>query len=69
MMQIAEEIAEIFADKFESLYQSVFTDSTEMDTIKYDIKNFIVNDDSVNECSMSFRDINIAIKKPNKRTR
>ncbi len=36
-----EEIAEIYADKFESLYQSIPTDSTEMGSIK--IKNLINN--------------------------
>ncbi len=61
-----EEIAEIFADKFESLYQSIPTDSTEMGSIKDEIKNLIINY-SVNECNVSFRDIDTAIKKLNKR--
>ncbi len=62
-----EEIAEIFADKFESLYKSIPTDSTEMDSIKDEIKNLIINEDSVNECNVHFRDIDTAIKKHNKR--
>ncbi len=62
-----EEIAEIFADKYESLYQCVPTDSTEIDSIKNEIKNIIINEDSVNEYNVSFRDIDLAIKKLNKR--
>ncbi len=62
-----EEIADIFADKFESLYQSIPTDSTEMGSIKDEIKNLIINEDSVYECNESFRDIDTAIKKLNKR--
>ncbi len=42
-----QEIAEIFADKFESLYKSIHTDSTEMGSIKDEIKNLIINEDSV----------------------
>ncbi len=61
-----EEVAEIFAEKFESLYQSIPTDSTEMGSIKDEIKNLIINEDSVNECNVSFRDIDMAIKKLNK---
>ncbi len=41
-----EEIAEIFANTFESLYQSIPTDSTEMGRIKDEIKNRIINEDS-----------------------
>ncbi len=58
-----EEIAEIVADKFESLYQSIPTDSTEMGSIKDEIKNLNINKDSVNECNVSFRDINTTMKK------
>ncbi len=61
-----EEIAEIFADKFKSLYQSIPTDFTEMGSIKHQIKNLIINEDSVNECNVCFRDIDTAIKKLNK---
>ncbi len=62
-----EEIAEIFADKFESLYKSIPTDSTEMGSIENEIKKLIINEDSVNECNVSFRDIHMAIKNLNKR--
>ncbi len=62
-----EEIAAIFADKFESLYQSIPNDSTEMGSIKDEIKNLIINEDSVNECNVSFRDIDTTVKKLNKR--
>ncbi len=62
-----EEIAEIIADKFESLYQSLPTDSRERGSIKDEINLFIINEDSVNECNVSFRDIDTAIKKLNKR--
>ncbi len=53
---------QIIADKFESLYQGIPTDSTEMSSIKDEIKNLIINEDSVNECNVSFRDIDTAIK-------
>ncbi len=62
-----EEIAEVFADKFESLYQSIPTDFTEMGCIKDEIINRIINEDSVNECNVSFRDIDTSVKKLNKR--
>ncbi len=62
-----EEIEEIFADKYESLCQSIPTDSTEMGSIKDEIKNLIINEDSVNACNVRFRDIDTAVKKINKR--
>ncbi len=62
-----EEIADISTDKFESLYQSILSDSTEMGSIKDEIKNLIINEDLVNECNVSFRDIDTVLKKLNKR--
>ncbi len=62
-----EEIEDTFADKFESLYQNIPTDSTEMASSEDEIKNLIISEDSVNEFNLSFRDKDIAIKKLNKR--
>ncbi len=39
-----DEIAEIFADKFESLYECLPTDSIAMGSVKDEIKNLIINE-------------------------
>ncbi len=62
-----EDITDIFAHNCVSLYRSVPTDSQEMGSIKDDIENFILNEDSVNECNVSFTYTYSTFKKLNKR--
>ncbi len=50
-----------------NLYTKVYLLIPKIGSIKDEIKNPIINEDSVNECNVSFRDINMAIKKLNKR--
>ncbi len=60
-----DDIAEVFANKMESLYHSVPTDPTDMGNIKQNIQKLIQNEDSINECKLNFRDIDSAITKLN----
>ncbi len=62
-----DDIAEVFANKMESLYHSVPTDPTEIRNIKQIIQKLIQNEDSISECKLNFRDIDCAIMKLNKK--
>ncbi len=61
-----EAIANVFANKFEDLYQSVPTDADELNDISSMIKEHIVNEDSIVQCDFSVDDIDKAIKKLNR---
>jgi hypothetical protein len=62
-----EGIAEVFADKFDTLYQSVPTTAEELNDIRYILHDNIVHEKSLNECNISVNDVDCAIKKLNKR--
>ena len=61
-----ESIAEVFANKFEALYQSVPTDVNELESIKTRIKGLLINENSLDDCNINVNDIQKAIKMLNK---
>ncbi len=46
-------IAEVFADKYDTLYQSVPTDEEELDGIRKQLSENIINEESLNECNIN----------------
>ncbi len=52
-----DDIAEVFANKMESLCHSVPTDPTEMGNTKQNIQKLIQNEDSINESKLTFRQL------------
>ncbi len=56
-------IAEVFADKFDTLYQSVSTDEEGLDGIKKQLSENIIHEESLNECNIIVNDIDCAIKR------
>ena len=61
----SEDIAEVFAKKYESLYQSVPTNPNEINEIKNELQHLILGEDSLNDCKLNMHDIDVAIKKLN----
>ncbi len=45
-------IAKVFADKFDTLYQSVSTDEEELDGIRKQLSENIIHEESLNECNI-----------------
>ena len=62
----SDDIAEVFAKKYEALYQSVPTDQNEINKIMDELQSRILCESSISECRLNVCDIDGAIKKLNK---